>query len=281
MGAGPGSTGGNAQAGPPPFTFTDTAVANRFAAEHPEWRYTPDQDWVIYRGGVYVPDDMVMHDISEVCIAVGAPFRAQGPVQAAIDMTMNNTKKHSSVERRLRYHASVHADPADFDADPWLLNTPDFVVDLRTGEFHEHTGQLMRQQTLVAPNLLAYGCYERAAPRFMAYLDFIANGRGYVIPFLQRWGAYSLVGEIFDQLLLFILGVPGSGKSTFADILARISHTYGKPVSKGFFMRQMEKRTFELYQTRGKRGLFADETPNRLRKKSIYLSQIWGMIPIA
>ena len=219
---------------------------------------------------------MVLNDISAVCVAVGAPFRAQGPVQAAIDMTMNGTKKHLLVERRLRYHAAVHAKPADFDADPWMLNTPAFIVDLRTGDSHEHVGQLMRQQTLVTPNLLGYGCYEHAAPRFMAYLDFIANGRDYVIPFLQRWGAYSLVGEIFDQLLLFILGVPGSGKSTFADIVARLIHTYGKSVSKGFFMRQMEKRTFELYQTRGKRGLFADETPKGATWDEILINSMLG-----
>jgi P4 family phage/plasmid primase-like protien len=276
MAAGSGGTGGNGQTGPLPFTFTDNAVADTFAAVHPEWRYTPDQDWVIYRGGVYVPSDMVLADISDVCVAVGAPFRAQGPTQVAIDMTLNGVKKHLLVERKLRCHRAVHAKPADFDADPWMINTPDFIVDLRTGEFHAHTGQLMRQQSLVAPDLLAHGSYERAAPRFMAYLDFVSNGRDYVIPFLQRWGAYSLVGEIFDQLLLFILGVPGSGKSTFADILARISHTYGKAVSKGFVMRQLEKRTFELYQTRGKRGLFADETPKGATWDEILINSMLG-----
>jgi putative DNA primase/helicase len=270
VGGGSGGAGGSGSNGPLPFAFTDNAVADTFAALHPEWRYTPDQDWVIYKGGVYVPSDMVLADISDVCVAVGAPFRAQGPTQAAIDMTLNGIKKHLLVERKLRCHRAVHAKPADFDADPWMLNTPDFIVDLRTGEFHEHAGQLMRQQTLVSPSCM-YGC-----PRFMEYLDFIANGRDYVIPFLQRWGAYSLIGDIFDQLLLFILGVPGSGKSTFADILARISHTYGKPVSKGFFMRQMEKRTFELYQTRGKRGLFADETPKGATWDEILINSMLG-----
>jgi phage/plasmid-associated DNA primase len=32
-------------------------------------------------------------------------------------------------------------------------------------------------------------------------------------------------------------------------------------VSQQFFMRQLEKRTFELYQTAGRRAVFADETP--------------------
>jgi hypothetical protein len=40
---------------------------------------------------------------------------------------MNNAKKHGAVERRLRYYTAVHAKPAAFDADPWLLNTPAFI----------------------------------------------------------------------------------------------------------------------------------------------------------
>jgi putative DNA primase/helicase len=135
----------------------------------------------------------------------------------------------------------------------------------------------MRQQTLVTPNVLAAAFdYRHTCPRFMAYLDFVADGREHIIPFLQRWGAYNLVGEIFDQYLLFILGVPGSGKSTFADILARLIHTHGKAVSKGFFMRQLEKRTFELYQTRGKRGLFADETPKGATWDEILINSMLG-----
>jgi P4 family phage/plasmid primase-like protien len=278
-GSGGGSASGSGSNGPLPFAFTDNAVADTFVAAHPEWRHTSDKGWVIYRDGVYVPNDMVLADISAVCVAVGAPFRTQGSVQAQIDMTMNNAKKHGAVERRLRYHTSVHADPADFDSDPWMLNTPSFIVDLRTGDLHEHAGQLMRQQTLVAPTpnvLAAVFDYRHTCPRFMSYLEFVTAGREHVIPFLQRWGAYNLVGEIFDQYLLFILGVPGTGKSTFADIIARLIHTYGRAVSKNFFMRQLEKRTFELHGTRGKRGLFADETPKGASWDEMLINSMLG-----
>jgi P4 family phage/plasmid primase-like protien len=80
----------------------------------------------------------------------------------------------------------------------------------------------------------------------------------------------------YSICVLFILGVPGSGKSTFADILGRLLHTYGKAVSKGFFMRQLDKRTFELYQTRGKRALFADETPKGATWDEILINSMLG-----
>ena len=104
--------------------------------------------------------------------------------------------------------------------------------------------------------------YNTFAPRFMAYLEFVAAGREHVIPFLQRWGAGAASWATSSiSSYCSSLGCPDRGNRPSADIVARLVHTYGKAVSKGFFMRSMEKRTFELYQTRSRRALFADETP--------------------
>jgi hypothetical protein len=45
-----------------------------------------------------------------------------------------------------------------------VLNTPDFIVDLRTGDPYPH-GALMRNQTLVSPLWAAEGMYEIFCPR--------------------------------------------------------------------------------------------------------------------
>jgi len=83
----------------------------------------------------------------------------------------------------------------------------------------------------------------------MNYLRFVADGREEVI--LQRWGGYCLVGEVFDPFFLFIHGLPGTGKTVFIDVLTRLLLSYGSPVSKNFFMRVMDKRTFELFKPPG------------------------------
>src|SRR5262249_55735017 len=148
--------------------------------------------------------------------SVGDPYRAQGPQQAAIDISMKSHRTHVRVEQRLRSHPDMFAKPEHFDAEPWLLNTPEFIVDLRDGTTLPH-GMLMRNQTAVAPDLRVIDKYRHACPRWMEYLDFISDEREWVIPLLQRWGGYSLVGALFDVYFLFIHGKPGTGKTVFID----------------------------------------------------------------
>ena len=245
--------------GPTAPRYTDTALADLFTAQNPDYKYTPDQGWVRLESGLYVPDLRILEPIKRLCSTVGDSYRAQGAQGAKVDVALNNHRTHQRVEGSLR--STAFADPADFDADPWLLNTPSGIVDLRDGNVLPH-GMLMRNQTAVAPNFLAMvEDYEAHCPRWMAYLNFIADGRDDVIPFLQRWGGGSLVGAIFELYFLFIHGRSGTGKTVFLDVLSRIAHLYGTPVSKGFFMRSLEKRTFELYQTFKKRAVFSDEVP--------------------
>ena len=139
----------------------------------------------------------------------------------------------------MRHHPAFFADVKDFDADPWLLNTPDGVFDLRTGVMSDH-GALMRMQTLVTPCMASYNDYERACPGWVNYLNFVADGRDWVIPFLQRWGGYNLIGMLIGVYFLFIHGLSGTGKTVFVAVLQLLLHTYGKMTSKHFFMRKMQ-----------------------------------------
>jgi hypothetical protein len=66
--------------GPTPFQYTDLALADRFAAEHPDWRFTPDEGWMRLKSGVYVPDRTILYPIGQLCSAVGDPYRTEaGP----------------------------------------------------------------------------------------------------------------------------------------------------------------------------------------------------------
>jgi phage/plasmid-associated DNA primase len=60
--------------------------------------------------------------------------------------------------------------------------------------------------------------------------------------------------------MLFLWGVPNAGKSAFQDVLALLLDSYGSPLSDGFLMKN-DKRTFELSQLMGKRGVFSGEVP--------------------
>jgi P4 family phage/plasmid primase-like protien len=119
----------------------------------------------------------------------------------------------------------------------------------------------MRMQTVVSPNWAAQGFYQFFCPEWMQYINFLANGDERYVRLLRRYGALCLTGYERDLYFLFMWGVPNSAKSVFQDVLQRLQGNYIKSVSPGFFMRQLDKRTFELYQLKGRRGAFADEVP--------------------
>ena len=277
-----GSPGGSS--GPTPFPYTDMALADRFAAEHPDWKFAPDEGWMRLENGVFVPNPNITYPIGQMCSAIGDPYRSQGPQQAVLDVMLKGSKKHAAVERVLRAHPSMFVRPESFDTDPWLLNTPGFIMDLRTGERISHEealqqGLLFRHQTAVTPDVLAYGGYENACPRFLEALHNMTEDEQ-DIALLGRHGAAGLVGTDLTQVLLFIYGQGGTGKSAFSDILIRVEGTYGSAGSTSLFMKQNDKRPFELGDIAQARALFVPETLKGMTWDDALICAMLGGTPI-
>ena len=178
----------------------------------------------------------------------------------------------------------MFARPEDFDIDPWLLNTPDYVFDLRMGTWMNHKealerGILMRNQTTMTPDLEAYGKYQYTCPRFLEALHNMTEDEQ-DIALLGRHGAAGLVGTDLGQYLLFIYGQGGTGKSAFSDILMRIDGSYGTSGSTMLFMKQNDKRPFELGDIAHARALFVPETLKGMTWDDALICSMLGGVPI-
>jgi putative DNA primase/helicase len=80
-----------------------------------------------------------------------------------------------------------------WDVDPWLLNTPGGVVDLRTGIMRPHSADdYMTKITEVAPG--------GDCPRFKKFLLRISDGVTELVKYLQRMLGYSLTGVTIGHL---------------------------------------------------------------------------------
>lgn len=270
--------------GPNPYPYTDLALADRFAAEHPDWKFTPDEGWMKLENGVYVPNPTIIDPIGRMCSTVGDPYRGQGGRQVGIDVAMKSQRTHARVEQKLRSHPAMFVRPENFDIDPWLLNTPDYVVDLRTGTWMNHkealeSGILMRNQTAVTPDFEAYCHYEHTCPRFLEALhNMTEDEQDFAL--LGRHGAAGLVGTDLGQYLLFIYGQGGTGKSAFSDILMRIDGHYGTSGSTTLFMKQNDKRPFELGDIAHARALFVPETLKGMTWDDALICSMLGGVPI-
>ena len=111
----------------------------------------------------------------------------------------------------------------ELDSDPWLLGTPDGVVDLKTGaKLAPNSAMLITRQT--------GAMYERGAPcpKSLAFLDSVMEGDLETVGFLQRALGYTLTGVTTAELLFICYGFGANGKSVFSNVVSRILGEYSQ-----------------------------------------------------
>ena len=201
----------------------------------------------------------------------------QGTTRARILMSGGTV---AAVEKLLKGWPGMVVEEKEFDAQPNLLNTPDFVVDLQTGQCQPHAPELlMRYSTMVSPNMEAMIPWElmdneaaveahlqRWTPRFyftLKNLDGTNTPEGKKPGFALALGGiygYILIGEIKHAGIFFMEGAPGIGKTQVWEAFYLIIATYGEQVGADFISKNGEGHRFDLGRIAGKRMLFLDET---------------------
>lgn len=95
------------------------------------------------------------------------------------------------------------------DLDPYLLNTPSGIVDLRTGELLPHAPAFaMRMVTKVGYDPTAL------SPVWDNFLQQTTNDDEY-LSYLQRFFGMALIGKPIEEVMAFITGGGRNGKTTF------------------------------------------------------------------
>lgn len=118
--------------------------------------------------------------------------------------------------------ASLHAGMKDFDADPWALNTPDGIVDLRTGRVRAATPDdrvMLQTRTGVGdPDL---------CPTWDRCLLDWANGQPDLADSIVDVLAAALLGQPVLQRFFNLCGDGANGKSLLLDCMAGSSGLLG------------------------------------------------------
>jgi hypothetical protein len=109
--------------------------------------------------------------------------------------------KHSvsAIEALSRCDPRHAASVDQWDRDPWLLNTPEGTVNLRTGKLFEH------RRTDYCTKLTACGP-GGGCPNWLAFLDRVTDHNLELQQFLQRIVGYALTGVTFEHALFFLYG---------------------------------------------------------------------------
>jgi putative DNA primase/helicase len=261
--------------------LTDAGHAERFAREHGEqfrwdatgnlylvWdhhRFVEDRGGERHRAAIDCARNLYLLALTEQNLKKRELLSAWA-IRAESRKAIENTLE-------LAKHIPPIADTGQpWNADPWLLNTPTALLDLRTG--HTHTATPAHRLTY---STVAQFDPTAKAPRWERFIGEIFDGNQAVMQFVQRFVGYSLTGDTREQCFGMCYYPGANGKSTFLDTLVGMLGDYG--YSTPFSTFELSQRTTignDLAALAGRRFVTASETNTRTRLNEARVKAITG-----
>lgn len=217
---------------PARFGATQDGMALAFADRHQhELRYCPQRGrWLRWEGHRWAWDDAEAHRELARALARDLP-EAEGWKE--FRRSCLSATGVAGITRLAQSDPRIVAHLDTLDADPWALNTPGGIINLRTGTTRpSEPGALCTRSTPV-------GADPGADPG--RWHEFLADTFGDdpdLIGYLRRLVGYSAVGIVGAHVLPFAHGSGGNGKGVFLEALAGVLGDYATTAPNGFLMAQ-------------------------------------------
>jgi putative DNA primase/helicase len=256
-----------------PPEFSDDALALRFTELHRfRLRYVATWGrWLVREPAVWRLDDTVHAFELARAVCRQAAAECSDPKLA---LAIASSKTVAAVERLAKGDRRHAATVDQWDADPWLLNTPAGVVDLRTGTMRRHDpADLLTKITAVAPG--------GECPLWIEFLTRITGSRAELHDFLQRAAGYALTGITREHALFLAYGTGANGKGTFLNTLTGILGSYAAvAMMETFTATPGDRHPTDLAMLRGARLVTAQETEEGRRWAESRIKALTGGDPI-
>lgn len=236
-----------------PPEFSDDALAMEFAERHSDdRRYVSAWScWLIWDGSRWAPDSTLKtyDDVRLICRA--AALRCN---ETKLRKAIASAATVSAVERLARSDRRIAAAAEQFDADPWQLNTPAGLVDLRTGELRSHDrGAYCTKITHASPS--------GSCPLWLKFLWDVTGGDELFVSYLARCVGYALTGSTREHAFFFLFGLGANGKTVGIETCARMLGDYAMPAPiEMFTTSKFTGHTTDVAGLKGARFVTASET---------------------
>lgn len=213
-----------------PLAHTHFWNADRFLAQHSaNLRYVPKwKAWLVWDGRRFARDDSNrIHELAKITvrsIPADLPTTADSDARRALLRWAGKSESARTVHEILELASSdarVVRTPADFDADPDVLNVQNGLLELRTGTLRPHSRDDHCTRVVDLDWLPGAPC-----DRFEAYLARVVPDAE-VRDMLRIAVGYSLTGHTREQCLFLLWGTGRNGKSVFQEVLRRLAGEYG------------------------------------------------------
>jgi putative DNA primase/helicase len=254
----------------PPLGSEDD-IASDFAAQHADdLRYVASLDtWYCWDGQRWCEDNTnrVPHLARMACRRAAANHKRGESIASA--------RTAAAVERLARTDPQLAARIEQFDADPWLLNTPGGVVDLKTGLLRPAAPtDYMSKITAVAPG--------GDCPQWLQFLAQIFPNDPKLIEYVQRALGYCLTGVTREHVLFFGHGPGQNGKGTLLNTIGNILSDYHTAAaSETFTAMHSDRHPTELARLHGARLVSTGETQTGRHWNEARIKTLTGGDPVS
>ncbi len=181
-----------------------------------------------------------------------------------------NSRSAVSIERMLKLtKAALHIRLDELDADPFLLNTPAGIVNLKTGKIVPHDkSKLCTKITQVAPSDTGCEIWEK-------FISDVTCEDGSTAGFLQLVSGMAAIGKVYHEGVIIAYGGGRNGKSTLFNSLCRALGDYAGSLAVNTLTTERGgNKGASLATLRGKRLVVAAELEEGSRISTSMLKQI-------
>lgn len=261
--------------------FTDAGNARRLVAYNRHrfrWLASTGR-WLVWDGRRWAVDergaimqaakDVVRKLLAEVSEMPGGDARKAKTRWA---MQSESAARLEAMVRLARDEPGMPITADELDADPWILNVANGIVDLRTGELGPHQPErLCTRLTDVAYDPAAI----ETAATWMGFLEQVLPDPE-VREFVARAAGYSLTGSVAEQILIICYGNGANGKTVLLETLRRVFGDYADQAESDLLLDRHEPHPAGVAKLRGRRYVIASETDDGRRLAEAVVKRLTG-----
>jgi putative DNA primase/helicase len=187
-------------------------------------RWTPDRDGAMTR--IFLK---TMEETARQALKIDN-LRA-GESLARHAMRSRDAAKVTAGLTMLKAVRGVTIAAGDLDSNPWMLGTPNGLIDLLTGKPIKP-----EKRELVTKSIACDFDANAKCPIWESVIETAAGGDSELIRFFQVWTGYTLTGCVSEECLAFLHGTGANGKGTFTECVRALLGDYAITAPESLFV---------------------------------------------
>jgi putative DNA primase/helicase len=260
-----------------PGDHTDSGNAEVFARVYrSRVFYCKELGWGIWTGQVWKINDLKAKNFAVQLaglMLVEARKKTAADAETAKPFLKHalKTRSNASLDSMLNVAKTLDSIllPLDkLDADPFALNTPAGIVNLKTGHIEPHDPNCYCTKiTRCAPS-------KNNAEMWNQFLNFITVGDVSLQNYHQEIAGMAAIGQVYNESLIIAWGNGENGKSTFYNTIKDVLGDYAGQIDSEVLTVNNKNKGPALAELRGKRFILAAESENNVRLSVSMLKQL-------